>query len=128
MAMMEAPQSKLFNTETKSINPYWIDPDQPLLVPVNPLHYQAHKLQLMLTRMELQSSTNAAQFNSANYNAMLTKFTEICQAINDGKTANDLSEPRVMGENGDPGSAPAMGEGNAPSVGPGVSADNPTAG
>ena len=123
-AVMEAPQKSLFNIETKAIDPYWIDPLQPLLVPVNPLHYEAHKLQLLLARLEIQSRNNPAQFNSQTYIATLNRFTEICKEINKS-AANDAGN---LAENGIAGAAQALGNGNAAGLGARISTDNPLAG
>lgn len=83
-------QAKLFDTETKAINPYWIDPNQPLLVPKNPLHFKAHRLQILLAQLDRQVQKNPAQFNSTTYLSVLNDFTKCVQMINEGKSADDL--------------------------------------
>lgn len=128
MNALESNQGLLFNVDTKEINPYWIDPAQPLQVPLNPLHYHAHKLQLLLARMDKQSEKNPAQFNSANYLSALKQFTKICEGINKGKTnIDEVLGSGNMGESGNEGTAPTVGPGIAPSVDSGVSPDNPLA-
>ncbi len=79
-------QPALINLETKDISPYWVDPDQPLRIPLNPLHFEAHKLQLILERLEVQAERNPAQFNSGNYLLILNKLAVLWERINDGKT------------------------------------------
>lgn len=128
MNALESNQSLLFNVDTKEINPYWIDPAQPLQVPVNPLHFYAHKLQLLLARMDKQSEKNPAQFNSANYLSALKNFTEVCEGINKGKTnIDEVLGSGDLGESGDERTTPAMGSGTASGVDSGISPDNPLA-
>jgi hypothetical protein len=125
----EEPQSTLFDINTRKINPYWIDPAAPLLVPQNPLHFHAHKLQLLLARMEVQAEKNGAQFNSANYFNALEKFTSLCEAINKGaKSIDEVPNARSVANTGDAGAAPGMGETTPPSLDTGISPDNPAAG
>lgn len=125
--IMVADQPKLFNTDTKEIYPSWIDPNQPLKVPVNPLHYEAHKLQVLLARLDRQAETNPAQFNSTNYINTLDRFTKLCEAINTGKNLDEVLGSDDLASNGNGSAADAVGEGNTSSMGVTISADNPTA-
>src|ERR1044072_9848802 len=52
---LDEPQKTLFDIRTKAISPYWIDPTQDLLIPINPLHFEAHKCQLLLAHLEIQA-------------------------------------------------------------------------
>lgn len=116
----------LFNLNTKTITPAWIDPTEPLKVPENPLHYQAHKLQLMLERMDAQAQNNPAQFNSSNYLNMLDKFTTICEAINNGKKSiDDILDTKPVEESRNDRATPEMGDRTPDGVDSGVSTDNP---
>lgn len=125
----EIEQEALFETDTEDINLNFVNQKQNLGVPKNPLHWKAHKLQLLLARLEKQMNNNPAQFNSANYLNTLDKFTEICEQINGRKSidarGNDAPE---VGEAGHGGTTQAMGEGVTASMGNGISADNPFAG
>lgn len=129
---METLEKKpaLFDIDTREFNPYWVDPAQPLLIPKNPLHFHAHKLQILLERMDKQLEKNPAQFNSATYMNALKKFTEIVEGINNGKTSIDeiLDNGGVAPTALDDGTTPEMGPGIASSVDSGVSSDNPLAG
>lgn len=133
-ALREHPnQGTLLDTTTREINPYWIDPAQALLVPVNPDHFEAHKLQLLLQRLDKQAEHKPAQFSSANYIAVLEKFTSICKQINKGDSAargededDDLDE-RDMVASRNQEAAATVGAGAALGVGAGISADNPLA-
>ena len=87
-------QPALLNLETKNISPYWVDPEQPLKVPVAPVHFEAHKLQLILERLENQAERNPAQFNSGNYLSILNKLAVLWERINNGET-NVLDEGEV---------------------------------
>ena len=124
---MGEPQ-QLFNTDSKEIDPYWIDPSEPLRVPVEPLHVKAHKLQLLLDRLDKQASKAPAQFNSSNYLAILNEYTKCCTMINEGKTGHDLLVDGSLDENGKSGRQAPMGDPVAPGLGSGVSPDNPLAG
>ena len=120
-------QATLLNLETKELNPYWVDPKQPLKVPVNPLHYAAHRYQLILERLDIQARNNPAQFNSGNYIQILEKLEALWQKINLGDNVA-VHDTRNLAENRDESSAPAVGKGDAPGLFAGVSADNPLAG
>lgn len=122
-------QTTLLNLESKAISPYWVDPFQPLQVPKNPLHAYAHKMQLLMERLENQSQTNPAQFNSTNYFRAVEKYTSLCEAINEGVTSvNEVLDTPGMAQDRDSGAAPTMGQGEASSLDFGVSPDNPLAG
>lgn len=103
---LEEEQKTLFNLESKEINPYWINPEQPLLVPAAPLHVKAHKLQILLARLDQQAAKNGAQFNSANYLAILNEYTKSVQMINEGKTGHDLLDEGRLGSVGNGATAP----------------------
>ena len=120
-------QATLLNLEHKSINPYWIDPNQPLIVPADPLHWKAHELQILLEILKKQASKNPAQFNSKNYIDTLDKYTEVITQINKGMTADEILGSSHMAEVGDESAAPAMGARVPAGLGAGISADNPLA-
>lgn len=120
----EDQQSTLLNLNTKELSPYWVDPDQPLLVPDNPLHWKAHKLQILVETLQVQAGKNPAQFNSKNYIDAVDAYTKCIEAIKDGKPNDDTGRMAEVSA----GEAEAMGEGNASSVDSRVSTDNPTAG
>lgn len=120
-------QATLLNIDTKEISAYWVDPGQPLLVPTNPLHYAAHKYQLILARLDKQAARNPAQFNSGNYVLIMEKLEKLWEQINKGDTVAVHGSPEVATD-GDETAAPAMGNGNAAGVRAGISADNPLAG
>lgn len=127
--MTEAIQAGLFNLNTKELTPYWIDPNQPLIIPRNPLHWQAHKLQLLMARLDTQAEKNPAQFNSKNYIDALNAYTRCVTLINKGKTSDEVLDAGGMDpESTEQGDTPEMGAGTSDSVGAGISADNPFAG
>jgi hypothetical protein len=121
-------QTTLLDLSSKELNAYWVDPAQPLIIPLNPLHWRAHELQLLLQILKVQAQNNPAQFNSKNYIETLNEYTRAVQAINDGKTADELLDKGEVGGGGDAGAAPKMGDGDAAGVDSGISADNPLAG
>lgn len=122
----ETGQTALLDTSGKEFNAYWVDEKQNLFIPNNPLHFKAHKLQVLLARLDKQLIKNPAQFNASVYKSVLDEYTKCVEAINNGETsvsnASDLGNDR----NGDP--APPVGDRNLSSVRAGVSTDNPTAG
>ena len=125
-------QGVLLNLNTKNISPYWIDPTQDLVMPVNPLHFEAHKLQLLLKRLDMLLDNNrTAQFSMTNYLLVLEKFTSICKQINKegsgGGADGDNNKSGTMDEDGIIDAAQAVGEGNASSLGATISSDNPFA-
>lgn len=126
--MKTAEQATLLNLDTKEITPDWVDPKQPLLVPVNPLHYTAHKYQIILARLDLQAKNNPAQFNSGNYILIMEKLEKLLEQINKGVTTVEAPDKSGVAKNGDEGAAPEVGEGATISVAPGISADNPLSG
>lgn len=123
--MKNTEQPTLLNLDTKEITPDWVDPNQPLLVPVNPLHYTAHKYQIILAQLDRQAKNNPAQFNSGNYILIMEKLEKLYEQINNGETSLAVHDKGNLAKDGDEGAAPAMGKGNAVGVRLGVSADNP---
>lgn len=95
ISLME--QAQLLDLETREFDPFWVDPNQPLQVPINPLHFAAHKYQIILARLERQAAKNPAQFNSGNYILIMEKLEKLWEAINDGKTSKALDEGNVAG-------------------------------
>lgn len=83
-------QTTLLNVECKEITPNWVDPKQPLKVPINPLHYYAHKLQVLLERLDVQAKTNPAQFSPKNYIETLNAYTRCIEGINEGKSVDEV--------------------------------------
>lgn len=128
MAVAAEEQETLFDLKSKQINPYWVNPKQPLLVPANPLHVKAHRLQLLLERLDHQAEKNGAQFNSTTYLAVLNEYTKSVQLINEGKSAHDLLEQGNLGEDGKPGRQASLGNTDTTGLDIGVSPDNPIAG
>lgn len=129
MAIIErGEQATLLDLSAKDINPYWIDPKQPLKVPANPLHWKAHELQILLEILKKQASKNPAQFNSRNYIDTLNAYTEVITQINMGKTADEVLDEGGLDQGGNDQGAPTVGEGASVSVDLGVSAKNPLAG
>lgn len=127
-AVLDEPQTTMFNLESKEMNPYWVDPDQPLKIPVNPLHVKAHELQQLWQLMKAQAKKNGAQFNATAAVNVLNEYTKCVQMINEGKTAHDLLEQGKMAGDGESGRQAPMGDGVTPSLGAGVSPTNPLAG
>lgn len=122
---MAGEQATLLNLESKEFNPYWVDPAQNLVVPVSPLHYAAHRYQIILARLDVQAEKNPAQFNSGNYIAIMEKLEKLWEKINKGDTTSGEHDASGMVEVGDDETTSAMGEGAPPSVAVGISADNP---
>lgn len=94
--MEPGEQATLLDVSTKQFDPYWVDPQQPLQVPNNPLHYAAHKYQLILARLDQQAVKNPAQFNSGNYIAIMEKLEKLWEKIN-GDTDEDLDTEKLAG-------------------------------
>ena len=116
MTMPVAEQAQLLNTETKEITPDWIDPSEPLKVPVNPLHYAAHKYQLILERLDKQAIRNPAQFNSGNYIQIMEKLEKLWEAINKGQSVNEVLDAGNVASGGNAGGSPPNGSGKSISM------------
>lgn len=95
--MEPGEQATLLDVSTKQYDPYWVDPQQPLQVPNNPLHYAAHKYQLILARLDSQAVKNPAQFNSGNYIAIMEKLEKIWQQINGTAENENMGQSHVAG-------------------------------
>jgi hypothetical protein len=95
--MERGEQATLLDVSTKQFDPYWVDPQQPLQVPNNPLHYAAHKYQLILARLDQQAVKNPAQFNSGNYIAIMEKLEKLWEKINGTADDEDLGQGNVAG-------------------------------
>lgn len=125
MSGTQAPiQETLFDISGREFNLNWIDESQPLFVAHNPLYWKAHKLQIMIARLEKQSANNPAQFNSSVYYQAVNALEDLMQKINRGETSEILDE-RSVAEIGDAGAETEVGEGVTVGVGARVSADNP---
>lgn len=123
----EANQESMFDLSSKEFNPYWIDENAKLIVPNQPLHWKAHKLQILIERLEKQAERNPAQFNSKNYIDALNEFEKLCTEINRKAQDESLDAERVV-ESGNEGATPEVGARNTPRLGLRISADNPIAG
>jgi hypothetical protein len=126
----EQGQTMLLDTSTKQYNPFWVDAKQKGIIPNNPLHYKAHKLQVLLARLDKQAESNPAQFNSKNYIDALKEWTHTVKLIKDGKTED---EAPTTDDAGGMGAAPgreaaAVGTRAPAGVGSGISSDNPFSG
>lgn len=125
-------QVPLLDLNGRELNAMWVDENQPLFIPNNPLHWKAHKLQIALAKMEKQQERNPAQFNSTTYLAMLNQYTEVMDEVNKElkiADANKLLESGEVAQGGTERSGSeeiCVGESNG--VDPGISADNPFAG
>lgn len=119
-------QKQLFNINGRELNPNWIDPMQPLFIPDQPLHYRAHKLQIMLHALEKQAVNNPAQFNSKNYRETLADYTACVKAIKDG--LDEIPNESGVADEGNEGATAEMGDGTSVGVDSGVSTDNPFSG
>ena len=89
MSELEEPQTALFDLSGREFNVNWVDDKQPLFIPNNPIHWKAHKLQILVARLEKQASQNPAQFNSKNYIDALNELEKLMNEINKGITANE---------------------------------------
>lgn len=128
MAILDkGEQATLLDLSAKEINPYWIDPKQPLKVPADPLHWKAHELQILLEILKKQASKNPAQFNSRNYIDTLNAYTEVITQINKGKTADDVLDEGGLDQDGNDPAAPTVGERTTVSVDFGIPTQNPLA-
>ena len=119
----------LLNVDYDKLNPDWIDPNSPLKIPRNPLHYKAHKLQLLLDRLEVQATKNAAQFNSKNYIDALNEWERVIDLIKSGALTDDkVLGSRKLDKDGNESPEGELGEAVTDLLDNGVSADNPAAG
>lgn len=120
-------QPTLLDLDGEKLNAMWVDEKQPLFLPNNPMHWKAHKLQVLLARLDKQAEKNAAQFNSTTYLKILDEYTRCVKAITEGRENEVLDTQGVDSDGHEAGSA-EVGSTVALSVVDGVSADNPLAG
>lgn len=123
----------MFDVEGQRYNAYWVDEKQPLFIPNEPLHWKAHKLQILLEILTKQAQKNPAQFNSKNYIDTLESFTITIEKIKfiagGGKLEDENLDPKnVAGERAGRKEAATMGAGATLSVDTGISTNNPLAG
>ena len=125
----ESGQVAMLDLDGKEYNAYWVDEKQNLFIPNNPLHFKAHKLQVLLARLDNQAAKNPAQFNSKNYIDALNEYTRCIKMINEGLTDDEVLDKGGMdSERAGNSKAPHVGEGASSSLDLGISADNPFAG
>ena len=120
---VEAQQS-LLDLSGKQFNINWVDDKQPLFIANNPLHWKAHKLQILIGRLEKQAERNPAQFNSRNYIDAVNELERCMIKINKGVTADVLESDDLEGIGND-AATPTMGEGASISMDTRISSDNP---
>jgi hypothetical protein len=105
----EEAQSTLFDLSGKEFNAYWVDEKAPLFIANNALHWKAHKLQTLITRLEVQQQKNPAQFNSKTYIDALNEFERLIGEIKEkGLNGENLGSGNVAGER-IPGATPVHG-------------------
>ncbi|WP_299376763.1 hypothetical protein, partial [uncultured Kiloniella sp.] len=102
----DQPQQALFDTSGEKYNINFVDQNQPLFIPNNPLHWKAHKLQILLARLDKQSTSNPAQFNSRTYIDTLAAYEEAIEKI----------KQRALNENMESGSVDRVGNGSSAKV------------
>lgn len=125
--VLEDPaQKSLFDLSGKEFNINWVDEKAPLFVANNPVHWKAHKLQIMIARLDRQSQNNPAQFNSSVYYQAVNELEKLMTQINQGET--DVLDEGKVASVGDGRTTETVGAGVTSSMDIGVSADNPLAG
>lgn len=124
----EPEQTALLDLTGKEFNPMWADETTPVFIANNPLHWKAHRLQIMLDRLEKQMQSNPAQFNATVYVRTLDNLTTIMEEIN-GRAAKPVLEPTTVADGVSESSGSAeVRERITDGVDSGISADNPFAG
>lgn len=99
-------QTPLLDLTGKEYNVMWVDEKQALFIPNNPLHYKAHKYQVLLSRLDKQAQNNPAQFNSTLYKATLDEYIKLVEEI--GEQALDA---RIVAAGGQSDGSTGNGEG-----------------
>jgi hypothetical protein len=122
-------QAGLLDVSGEKYNVNWVDEKQPLFVPNRPLHFKAHKLQVLLGMLDKQAQNRPTAFNSTNYLNVLNEYTKCVEIIRGGKPderSNDQPvDASAMGGVGYSGTTPAMGGPATPGMGSTEQADNP---
>lgn len=126
----DPPQpTTLLDLEGELLNANFVDENQPLFIPSLPLHWKAHKLQVLLARLDKQAANirNGSSFNSQSYLQILNEYVKTIDQIKAGKTKDDTNDSGEMGNSGTNAQKAAMGQRDASGLDSGVSADNPFA-
>ena len=112
----------------KEVDVTFVDFDQNLKIPKDLLVYKARELQVVIEKYKkiLQTTPNA--FNMTSYNKALDSYIETVDALKKGKTVDELLDSGKVEKSGDSSTTSPVGEGDAPSVDPGISSDNPITG
>lgn len=127
-------QAGLLDISGQEYDINWVDEKQPLFIPNRPLHYKAHRLQVLLDRLDKQAQNKATAFNSANYLAVLNEYIKCIETIrgerpeDEPSNNNSTVDETALAAGGDEGEAPEVGHGITPSMGARISSDNPFAG
>lgn len=93
----DVQQETLFDLSGKEYNAYWVDEKAPLFVPNNPLHWKAHKLQILVSRLEVQAQKNPAQFNSKNYIDALSELEKLLTDISKRGDNESMDSRNLVG-------------------------------
>lgn len=110
VAEVENAQIPLLDLNGRELNKLFVDDNAPLFIPNNPLHWKAHKLQVILARFEKMAQTNPAQVNMTSYLSALDKYTDLMEQINKGAKNGEILDAGDMGAVGDGGAAAQDGE------------------
>lgn len=119
-------QVPLLDLTGREFNLMWVDEKAPLFIANNPLHWKAHKLQILAARLEKQLERNPAQFNSKTYMDVIDQLGQCMKEINEHDTV--LDERELDSSRAKSGETPPVGKGTTTSVDSGISADNPLSG
>lgn len=125
---LEEKQPPLLDLSGEHIDMNFVDDHQPLFVPKNPLHWKAHKLQVLVLRLDKMAanSKNANSFNAQSYLQILNAYIEAIEQIKKGVTDEPSDDAGTMGDVSED-TPQTVGQRKPAGLGAGVSSDNPFA-
>ena len=123
MAKQSDKQAGMF--EEKEIDVTYVDFDQSLRIPKDTMVFKAQQLQVVLDKFWALLKVSPQQFSMPNYMSALNEYCKIIDELKKGNKGSNDTRTMVDLPGGE---QEEMGNGNAPGLVAGISAENPTAG
>lgn len=113
--------------ETKRVDVTFVDFDEKLKIPENPLVFKARELQVVCEKYKKFLEHKPQLFNMTSYTTALNAYIATIRELK-GEKPDDLPDGGKLASIGDGSGSSAVGETTATSLDLGISSDNPLAG
>ena len=111
----------------KRVDVTFVDFDQKLKIPENPLVFKARELQVVCEKYKKFLEHKPQLFNMTSYTSALNLYIDTVRQIKGEKVENGVSDERNLAGDRDESSEGTLGEGTSVGLDSRISADNPLA-